>query len=238
MPHARIQSLLRFLRARFSSEGHLGLHLTIGLLIVIGAAWVFAGIAEEVSDSESITVLDVHISQWFHAHAIPPVTQIMLAFTHLHGTVGILVLSALLGLFFFRERAWYWLMALVFSVHGGMLFNVLLKHFYQRARPSFDQPLLTLTTYSFPSGHVAGSTLFYGLLSAYLLCNTHSWRRKMAVVLFAILIVIAVGLSRIYLGVHYFSDVLAAMAASGAWLAFGITTISTLRRRAANCTKR
>jgi membrane-associated phospholipid phosphatase len=233
MSQARFQSLARFLRARFSSEGHLGLHLTVGLLIVIAAAWVFADIAEDVFSSDPITILDVQIAQWFHVHATPPVTQFMLVVTNIHATAGILVMSVLLGSFFFWKKAWYWLLALAIAVPGGMLFNVLLKHLFQRPRPAFDNPLLTLTTFSFPSGHTAGATLFYGVLAAYLLCNMTSTSRKILVVLIAILLVLAVGLSRIYLGVHYFSDVLAAIAASGAWLTFSITTVSTMRRHAA-----
>ena len=70
------------------------------------------------------------------------------------------------------------------AMTGGMLLNVLLKHAYERARPSFDDPILTLETYSFPSGHTAGATVFYGVLAAFLVSRTsrHRWRAAMVAV--------------------------------------------------------
>ncbi|WP_307731059.1 phosphatase PAP2 family protein [Pseudoduganella chitinolytica] len=110
---------------------------------------------------------------------------------------------------------------------------MLLKHVYQRARPVFDEPFLTLATYSFPSGHTAAATLFYGLLASYVVTTNPSWRMRMAAVAGAVCMVLLVALSRVYLGAHFVSDVLAAMAESLAWLAICITSVSTLRRRRA-----
>jgi membrane-associated phospholipid phosphatase len=227
----RLASLTAFLRARFSPEGYLGLHLTVGALLLVVAGWLFGIIAEDVASADTITVLDLNVAHWFHAHANPALTEFTLFITDIHGVLGITVLSVLTELVFIWKREWYWLLALAVSVAGGMLINVLVKYAFHRARPSFDDPLLTLTTYSFPSGHTAGSMLFYGVLTAYLVCHIRSWRWRIPVVVIAVLIVIAVGTSRIYLGAHYLSDVLAAVAESIAWLALSLTTVSTLRRR-------
>ena len=224
-------SLPVFLRARFSSEGYLGLHLTLGVVALMVCAFIFGDIAEDVMTANTITVLDVQVSQWFHAHATPWLTRFMLLVTHLHNTVGILGLSLLLGIYWARTRAWDWLLTLVLTVPVGMLLNVLLKNIFQRARPSFDGPLATLSTYSFPSGHAASATLFYGLLAAWYFCQARSWRGRVAAVALATLAVALVGLSRVYLGAHYPSDVLAGMAASSGWLAFSLTAVGTSRRR-------
>jgi undecaprenyl-diphosphatase len=112
-----------------------------------------------------------------------------------------------------------------------MLLNVALKHVFQRARPSFDDPLLSLLTYSFPSGHTAAATVFYGLLACYLVRRAHAWRARVLIVLAAVAMVVLVALSRMYLGAHYLSDVLAAAAEGAAWLAICITAVSTLQRR-------
>ncbi|STQ93145.1 phosphatidylglycerophosphatase B [Janthinobacterium lividum] len=90
-----------------------------------------------------------------------------------------------------------------------------------------------LSTYSFPSGHTATSTALYGLLAAYLICQTApgAWGKRIAIALGAFLMAALVGFSRIYLGAHYLSDVLAAMAESYGWLAICIAGVSTLRRR-------
>jgi undecaprenyl-diphosphatase len=108
---------------------------------------------------------------------------------------------------------------------------MLLKSAYHRVRPSFDDPLLTLATYSFPSGHTAGTTLFYGFMAALLVSRVRAWRWRVATVMLAVLMIVLVGLSRMYLGVHYLSDVMAAAAISIAWLALCLTSVDELRRR-------
>jgi len=226
-------SLIAFLRARLSPTGYMGLHLTLGVFCLIGAGWLFGSIAEDVVTADQITLIDAQIAQWLHVNATPVFIRFMLVVTHLHGTLGILGLSLLTAVFFRYKKHWYWLLTLVIAVPGGLLVNVLLKHVFQRVRPIFDDPFLTLATYSFPSGHTAGATLFYGILAAYFVCHTTSWRWRILIVFPAALLIVLVGLSRMYLGVHYLSDVLAAIAASSAWLAFSLTAISTLRRHKA-----
>jgi undecaprenyl-diphosphatase len=94
--------------------------------------------------------------------------------------------------------------------------------------------LLTLSTYSFPSGHTAAATVFYGLLACYLLRRVQAWPARAAIAAACCLMVALVALSRMYLGVHYLSDVLAASAEGAAWLATCITAVSTLQRRRVN----
>jgi undecaprenyl-diphosphatase len=91
--------------------------------------------------------------------------------------------------------------------------------------------LLTLTTYSFPSGHTAAATVFYGLVACYLVRRVPGGPKRAAVIAACCLMVMLVALSRMYLGVHYLSDVLAASAEGVAWLAVCITAVSTLQRR-------
>lgn len=220
-----------FLRARLSPESYTGLHLTVGALLLIMAGWLFGIIAEDIATADSITVVDMKVARWFHAYANPGLTRLMLFFTNLHGVLGITIFSLLTGLVFLCKKKYYWLLALAVSVGGGMLVNVLVKYAFHRERPRFDDQLLTLSTYSFPSGHTAGTMLFYGILTAYLMCHIHSWSWRITIILVAVLMVITVGISRIYLGVHYLSDVLGAIAESSAWLALTLTTIYSLSMR-------
>ena len=231
MTSHRFASLSAFLRARLSPEGYLGLHLTIGALVLMVSALFFGLIAEDVATADQITIVDVQVSQWFHARATPLLTKSVLFFTNLHSTLGIIGFSLLLASYWARTKAWDWLLTLVLTVPVGMLLNVLLKNIFQRVRPVFDVPLLSLNTYSFPSGHAAAATLFYGVLAAWLISRVTAWRWRALIALAAALLVALVGLSRIYLGVHYLSDVLAAMAASSCWLAFSLTAVETSRRR-------
>ena len=228
-----MRPLLPFLRARLSPEGYLGLHLTIGALLLIVASIAFGNIAEDVASAEAITLLDVQIAQWLHAHATPPLTHIMLWLTNMHGIAGISLMATGFGIWLVRRRDWYWLASAAIAVIGGMLLNVAMKYAFQRARPTFDEPLLTLATYSFPSGHTAGSTIFYGLLACYLIPRVQALPARAAIILLAVTMVLLVGLSRMYLGVHYFSDILGAISEGCAWLALTITAVSTLRRQRA-----
>ncbi|MFZ4876759.1 phosphatase PAP2 family protein [Janthinobacterium sp. Mn2066] len=229
--------LRRFLAARLSPEGALGLHLTVGVVLMLLAMAVFHEIAEAVMGAEQITVIDLQVAHWFNQHALPWLTAFLLCFTNLHGVLGALVLTALLAWYFYRQRASDWLLTLLISVPGVMILNVLLKSVFGRLRPSFEQPLLqtVLETYSFPSGHTATSTALYGVLGAYLICRTApgAWGQRVMIALGAFLMAALVGFSRIYLGAHYLSDVLAAMAESAGWLAICIAGVSTLRRRRA-----
>lgn len=228
----QIALIKRILRQRFSAGGYFGLHLTIGILLLIVASGLFADIAEDVVMAEAITLTDVQMANWFHSHATPGLTRVMLTITNLHGTVAIAFYSTLMALWLIRKKDWHWLLTLLASVPGGMLLNVLMKQVFQRARPVFDQPLLTLSSYSFPSGHTAASTMFYGVLAAYLACHLKPWRWGIALVaaLSAAMMVALVGLSRMYLGVHYLSDVLAAVVEGIAWLALCLTIAASGRK--------
>lgn len=229
----RFPRLHKHLSARFSSADTFGLHLTLGALVLLAAGWVFGVVAAEVVAGAPLTLLDVQLANWFHSHKHSAWTAPMLFITHWHRQGGILAMALLVAWRLYARREHAWLLALVLAVPGGMLLNVLLKYTYQRARPSFDEPLVTLATYSFPSGHASGATLFYFFLAAYLVCTVRSNGMRAVAVAVGAVMVALVALSRVYLGAHYLSDVLAGIAFGSAWLAVCITGVSTLRRRRA-----
>jgi membrane-associated phospholipid phosphatase len=225
------RKFISFIEARLSPGGEFGLHLTAGMVVLVVAGYIFHELAAAVMGQEAITVLDLRVAHWFNAHAVEPYTSLMLGVSAWHSVAGMSVMALALGGYFWRAQARYWLLALVFSVPGGMVLNVTLKYIFQRTRPVFEEPLVTLTTYSFPSGHTTAATCFYGLLASYLVIARPGWNVRLGTVALCTLMVLLVALSRVYLGAHYVSDVLAAMAESIAWLAVCITAISTLRRR-------
>jgi membrane-associated phospholipid phosphatase len=231
MPVIRSSRLTRFLLARLTPGGELGLHLTVGAALLLAALAVFGEVAEWMRGQTGLARVDIQLSQWLHEHAREPWTTLMLAMTHLHSVAGIIALTLALAIYFRRRQLHYWLLALLVTVPAGMVLNVLVKHAYQRVRPTFADPLLTLSTYSFPSGHTASATLFYGVLACYLATVLPRAWQRVAAIFAAALMVSLVALSRMYLGAHYLTDVLAAMAEGVAWLAICITAVSTLRRR-------
>ena len=186
-------------------------------------------LAEQVQSGAPITGLDGRIASWFHAHATRELTWFMLAVTWLHSAWGILSMVAVFAGWLYRERLYDWMLALFVTVPGGMLVNVGFKHLFRRTRPHFDHPLLTLSTYSFPSGHTAGSTVLYGFLVFFIASRLHAPARTALMTLAAVLAVTLVALSRMYLGVHYLSDVLAAACEGGMWLAVCATSFCAWR---------
>ena len=222
---------MRFIEARLSPGGEFGLHLTIGVLLMVITVAIFGNLASEVMGREEITVLDLNIANWFNANHFEPLTSIMMAITIAHMGGGVALMASAFLYFLWKRGQVYWMWALLLGVPGGMLLNVLLKYTFQRGRPVFEEPLVTLTTYSFPSGHAAAATLFYGLVASYVMIARKGWRVRLGTAAACTVMVLLVAFSRVYLGAHYLSDVLAGMAGSAAWLTICITAISTLRRR-------
>ncbi|MFN2453735.1 MAG: phosphatase PAP2 family protein [Pyrinomonadaceae bacterium] len=229
----RFAPQIEFMRARLAPGTYLGLHLTLGALILTGAAWLFGLIAEDVATGDPVTLVDRNVSAWLHARATPQLTAAMLVITYLHSLIGVSLIASFVAFYMWHRRRLFWLLALALAVPGGMLLNVLLKHAFHRVRPSFDNPILTLNTYSFPSGHTMAATVLYGVLAAFAASKLNSWRWRVMAILVAGLMILLVGFSRIYLGAHYLSDVLGAMAEGLAWLALCLTTVDTLRRHRA-----
>lgn len=219
------------LLARLARRSDTGLRLTLSVALFVGAVWLFAGVAEDVVTGDPLVAVDHAISRWLHAHATTGVTLWMRWITDAHGAGPISALGLLFALLLAWRRQGYWLLTLVIVLPGGMLGNVLLKQIFQRGRPAFDEPLLSLAGYGFPSGHVTGATLFYGLLAAYLAARTPDIGRRLKLLALALFMVALVGTTRIYLGAHYFSDVVAAAAWGTAWLVLCGVAVDTWRRR-------
>ena len=162
--------------------------------------------------------------------ATPLLYQIMLFLTNLgYGYTFIAMVLLSLGMLAFLRR-WLELQALVMCLMGGAVLNALLKHIFQRARPEALH-LVEAWGYSFPSGHAMVSLCFYGMIAFLISRNIHSWRGRIAIGAIAVLLISGIGISRIYLGVHYPSDVIAGYAAGATWLAFSISLLMWWEQR-------
>jgi undecaprenyl-diphosphatase len=208
-----------------------GWYLVVGALLFVGMTVALGFISEDVTNHEPLTVVDAEISGWFNAHRSPPLTTAMLAFTSLGSTGVVILITVGFLIYLLARRRYFWIAAVLAAVPGGMLLNKLLKYEVHRARPQFDDPILTLTSYSFPSGHTMMATVLYGVIAAYLFSRTTDRRRRALIILAAALLMVLVGFSRICLGAHYFSDVLAAMAEGLAWVSLCLMVLYTIWQR-------
>jgi undecaprenyl-diphosphatase len=201
-------------------------------VLLVVAASLFALLADDVKSGARLTVVDAEIATWLHRQATPSLVTAMLLWTQLHSTVAVGAYAAIATLVLAVERSWRRATLVVIAVGGGLALNALMKLAFHRTRPSFDDPLLTLETYSFPSGHVAGSTIFYGLVVVAVFARTTSARWRALVLIAALLAVALVAFSRMLLGAHYLSDVLAAFVEGIAWLAISVGALAALWRDA------
>jgi len=205
--------------------------LTLGALLLVVASGLCGALLEHVLLQEFLLGLDSQVAQWLHAHATPCVTTAMLTISALGSGRAVTVIALGLALFWVWHRAWERLLVVALTVPGGALLNALLKHAFRRARPLFDDPLLVLTTYSFPSGHAMAATVLYGLLAVSAMRHLRQGRSRMLVASVAGVVIVLVSFSRLYLGVHYLSDVLGGMAVGVVWLLMCLTAVESVRRQ-------
>jgi len=201
----------------------------VGVAVIVLGGWLFGGIAEDVVHHDPLVQVDLAVSQFLHAHTEPLFTATMRAIS-LAGSTLLLVASLALAIALAWRRRWGDLILLVLVVGGGELVNLLLKWLFARPRPLWPHPLLTLTSSSFPSAHAMQSVIFYGLLGYLAMPQIGTWRGRVRTVVAGVVLVLLIGFSRLYLGVHYLSDILAGYAAGVVWLACTITGVETMRR--------
>jgi len=206
----------------------------MAILTLVAASAVFAVLAALVATKDPILQEDFEALVWLHTHGSPVFTGFLLAVSDLHSLAGVAVFSVILAIALARRRKFRWIFSLALAVGGGMLLNTALKFAFHRGRPVWEDPLITIATPSFPSGHAAAATLFYGFLCVYIVSHVESLGLRVAAVLAGITMVLLVAFSRMYLGVHYPSDVLAAISASTAWLVVSLGSVRAyLKRHAA-----
>jgi membrane protein DedA with SNARE-associated domain/membrane-associated phospholipid phosphatase len=226
----RYDAQLRWLLRRLTPGQYLGLHLTLGLAAAAGCLWLFGGLAEDILTNDPLVRYDRTIADYLHGVATPALTTFFLIVTAFGSIEAVVIVGVIVAAVLARRRQWLYLGAWGAALGGSVVLNHLLKGLFARPRPFFEHPLLIETSYSFLSGHAMESFVAYGVLAYFAVLALKSWRARTAVVFGAALLVLLIGLSRMYLGVHYFSDVVAGYAAGGVWLSSLITGTEIIRR--------
>jgi membrane-associated phospholipid phosphatase len=162
---------------------------------------------------------DYGIATWFHEHLSPAFATVLRAFTEFGSGEWIGIVLCALVLFFAWKRWWPSLVTLVVAVPGGLLLNEWVKLLVHRNRPFVEGSFVDWSGYSFASGHTIGATLLYGQLLLFVLPALKARHWRLLCIFSAISLVLLVGFSRIALGAHFLTDVLAAMIFGTIWLA-------------------
>jgi undecaprenyl-diphosphatase len=220
-----------FLGRRFSTAEYLGLHLTLGLLLSLAALWVFANIAEDVIHHDPITQFDLTFAHALHSYNSNAVLSIATTLTLAGSPVVILPLALIVGAILIQRRQWIFLWGWLTGLAGGAALDTALKMMFRRPRPVWETPWAVAHGWSFPSGHAMGSLVAYGMIAYLAVATRREWSLRIAVIGGSSLLILLIGLTRLYLGVHYFSDVMGGYAAGAVWLASCISACEVARRR-------
>ena len=222
----------RFISARFIRGEYLGLHLTIGFLVSLAGLWLFGGVTEDVVHHDPLTKFDLTFTTWVRAHTTPLGDRIFTLVSLIGSPLAMTVVGLAGALLLIVRRNWVVLTAWAAAFAGAGLLTFALKTIIRRPRPVGAEAFLHGETFSFPSGHALGSLVGYGML-AYVIGSTwiESRKGRVRLAIATAVLVAAIGISRLYLGVHYFSDVVGGYAVGVLWLSVCISGAEVARRR-------
>lgn len=190
-------------------------------ILTVGCLLGFSVMAIAISRHE-IIMFDSYLISVIQGQEYPILTPIMKFFTMIGNTESVIVLSMIVLVLLHlrtRNRSEFILVFLVMI--GTPVINRILKEFFQRARPDFHR-LIEIGGYSFPSGHAMNAMAFYGIVAFILWRHIPTRFGRTVLLLLSGLFIFTIGISRVYLGVHYPSDIIAGYLASGFWLSISI----------------
>jgi membrane-associated phospholipid phosphatase len=226
----RFPKLWRAVQERFSSKTYLGLHFTISVCILLISGMAFLALADEVGEQNGLIRFDQALSISLHEHSSLHRVQFFEVITSAGDAVTLGCIGLMMLVILAFRRQYGLLCAWVAALLGVGFLNQLLKETFRRMRPRFLNPWVNETGWSFPSGHAMGSLVIYGMLAYTITLMIKNRTSRLMLVFLTTSLVVAIGFSRLYLGAHYFSDVLAGYCAASFWLAVCISGNEIARR--------
>ena len=209
----------------------IALTLIIGGVVIGWAGDQFIDLAELVrTKSPRLQDLDAVAHAWAVSKRTASDTSFFNVMSNIGSPVGMTALAAIAAIILAIRKRFRWMLYLVITAGGGALLNMELKRYFARARPDIAEMLRRASGYSFPSGHAMGSTVVLLALSFLAFRTATSWRWKAACLALAWTLILGISLSRVYLGVHWISDVAVGICIGALWV--GLTTVvyETVRR--------
>jgi len=225
-----VRTFVAFLRSRAGDVPGYLVGALVALVVIGIALWAFVAVVEGFTDEEALFRLDGTVKNAVEQVVTPEVTEQMARVTNFSAPLLVVVVALGLAAYFAIRRLWGYLLMLALALGLGSALLYALKLIFDRARP------IAGTAYdahgaSFPSGHSFTALVLYGLLAYFVWqITTKAWARTLAVV-FAVAATLGVGFSRLYLGVHWLTDVLGGYAAGVAWLMFSIAIVRFFEAR-------
>ena len=202
--------------------------LAVGFAVVVVCGWAFAEVAEKLGDGRTLGRADLALADALQASVPALALQFFAALTHLGDPVTLTAVCIVVGIGLVVQQQHALAVGWVVAVAGNGVLNQVLKHVFARARPVHDTALAQAQGFSFPSGHTSGSVVVFGML-AYLAMRLLPERWIVPVGLAAVALAFSVGASRVFLRVHFASDVIAGFASGAAWLAVCVASLELTR---------
>jgi membrane-associated phospholipid phosphatase len=205
--------------------------IAAGLGVALLAGHAFEELAEGVQGSSAeLARFDREVHDGAVFTRSDGSTRLFVTMTVLGAPTGLAILMAIVSVALALRGRWRWVVYLAFTGGTGGLLNLALKSFFARARPDLAEALRVAHGYSFPSGHAMGSTIVFGALGYLAFRSLHSWRTRAAALALCCTTALAISASRVYLGVHWISDIAAGIAAGLTWVIAATVAYETFRR--------
>jgi membrane-associated phospholipid phosphatase len=216
-----VQRIMRVL----GPHAALVLTLLVGLALAVGLSAIAAQVYDNVTDADGVAGLDTPLLTFMLGLRSPVLNATATAYTDVAGVVIMPIIAVTTMLFLaFRRRSWTPIILVTAAGAGSLLLTIAGKEIIGRARPDLADAVPPYeTSPSFPSGHTLNAVAIAGILAYVLLLRQHRRATRVLSITVAVVFAVTIGASRVYLGHHWFTDVLAAFFLSGAWLALVIT---------------
>lgn len=216
-----------FIVLRFDPQHFRGLPFTCLILGILLNAFILSNLAEELIEFSRLAKIDKSLSLYFFSHRNEQVAQIVYFFTRMGSSPMVGSIMLIFAGLMISQKRYHALIASLAALGASTVTAFVGKWYYQFPRPK-GLAWYEEFSYSFPSGHATVAMAFYGFLFYLLLMYLSSVNWRNFVFFLAILFILGMGCSRIYLGVHYLSDVLGGFAIGLVWLAFSMALLSWL----------
>ena len=217
----RHKNFFIFFQNRLNKNSFFGLPLTLLFLALVYALFLLGGVIEDIINSDIIVSADIHIANLMAVFRNAGVTKFFFWVTFLGKWQVILIFTAatLIILWIWKRRLY--ILPLLISIVGSEIFTSAGKFIFHRSRPAMS--IYNESSFSFPSGHATIAVAVYGFVSYILIRNIREWKMKINIFFTGSFIIILIGFSRLYLGVHYLSDVWGGYLVGAIWLIIGIS---------------
>jgi membrane-associated phospholipid phosphatase len=198
-----------FIKNRFDSEVRSGLFLTTVFIIISFFTYVFLSLIKDLIGQTTLLQLDYNLLNKIQTIRTPFLNKFMLYVTHLGDWQAILAVSIIAVFTLLLLKKWKYILALSISTIGGEIFVYTMKNVIKRQGPPMRYTVFMEHDFSFPSGHSFIAVAFYGLLFYFIFKYLINKYLKVLIITIGFVLIVLIGFSRIYLGVHWPSDVLA-----------------------------